>query len=91
MEFFSSRGTWHSLIGGDGPGEGWWWGAAEDEDEEEDGWDGGSSEEEEVGGSGRPGGGGGRAGERKEGRGPLQTDKQMAMSDSEVGGRGLLL
>lgn len=48
MEFFSSRGTWHSLIGGDGPGEGWW-GADED-----DGRDGGSSEEEEVGGSGRP-------------------------------------
>lgn len=48
VEFFSSRGTWHSLIGGDGPGEGWW-GADED-----DGRDGGSSEEEEVGGSGRP-------------------------------------
>lgn len=48
MEFFSSRGTWHSLIGGDGPGEGWW-GADED-----DGRDGGSSEEEEVGGCGRP-------------------------------------
>lgn len=93
MEFFSSRGTWHSLMGGDGPGEGWWWGAVEDEDEEEDGWDGGSSEEEEVGGSGRPGGGGGEGG--REGGGPLQTDKQMAMSDSEVGGwvggRGLLL
>lgn len=50
MEFFSSRGTWHSLIGGDGPGEGWW-GA-----DEEDGRDGGSRVEEEVGGSGRPGG-----------------------------------
>lgn len=47
-EFFSSRGTWHSLIGGDGPGDGWW-GADED-----DGRDGGSSEEEEVGGRGRP-------------------------------------
>lgn len=78
MEFFSSRGTWHSLIGGDGPGEGWW-GA-----DEEDGRDGGSSEEEEVGGSGRPGGWRerGKAGRRRE-AGPL--DKQMAMSDSDMG------
>lgn len=60
MEFFSSRGTWHSLIGGDGPGEGWW-GA-----DEEDGRDGGSSEEEEVGGSGRPGGWREREGRRGE-------------------------
>lgn len=48
VEFFSNKGTWHSLIGGDGPGEGWW-GA-----DEEEGREGGSSDEEEVGGSGRP-------------------------------------
>ena len=33
MEFFSSRGTWHSLIGGDGPGEGGW-GARQEKDRE---------------------------------------------------------
>ena len=50
MEFFSSRGTWHSLMGGDGPGEGWCSVA-----EEADGREGGSRVEEEVGGRGRPG------------------------------------
>lgn len=70
MEFFSSRGTWHSLMGGDGPGEGWW-GA-----DEEDGWDGGSREEEEVGGSGRPRGRRKRETEgRERGKGGVRQNK----------------
>lgn len=62
VEFFSNRGIWHSLIGGDGPGEGWWG------TDEEDGRDEGSREEEEVGGSGWPGGQRARKKWRKGGR-----------------------